>query len=115
KSSIRSRPGRAAIRSMSSIRTFSPRCTQAPRHERHTLMRGQARRHFSVNPEEMLKNLAGLTGPKRNTPVGSLPVIPWDPKAEQALKGFYDLRAFALRFLDTDFVTAVRPVPTEQA
>jgi len=78
-------------------------------------MRGQARRHFSVNPEEMLKNLAGLTGPKRNTPVGSLPVIPWDPKAEQALKGFYDLRAFALRFLDTDFVTAVRPVHTEQA
>jgi hypothetical protein len=80
------------------------------------MMRGQVKkRHFSVNPEDMLKNLAGLTGPKRNTPVGSLPTIPWDPKAEQALKGFYDLRALALRFLDTEFVTAIRPVHTEQA
>jgi hypothetical protein len=79
-------------------------------------MRGQAnKRHISVNPEDMLKNLAGLTGPKRNTPVGSLPAIPWDPKAEQALKGFYDLRALALRFLDTEFVTAIRPAHTEQA
>ena len=79
-------------------------------------MRGQAKkRRLSVNPEDMLKNLAGLTGPKRNTPVGSLPTIPWDPKAEHALKGFYDLRALALRFLDTEFVTAVRPVHTEQA
>jgi hypothetical protein len=80
------------------------------------MMRGQVKkRHFSVNPEDMLKSLAGLTGPKRNTPVGSLPTIPWDPKAEQALKGFYDLRALALRFLDTEFVTAIRPVSTEQA
>lgn len=79
-------------------------------------MRGQGKkRHFAVNPEEMLKSLAGLTGPKRNTPVGSLPTIPWDPKAAQALKGFYDLRALALRFLDTEFVTAIRPVHTEQA
>lgn len=79
-------------------------------------MRGQAKkRHSPVNPEDMLKNLAGLTGAKRNTPVGSLPTIPWDPKAEQALKGFYDLRALALRFLDTEFVTAIRPVHTEQA
>ena len=59
-------------------------------------MRGQARkRHLSANPEDMLKSLAGLTGPKRNTPVGSLPIIPWDPGAAQALKGFYDLRALA--------------------
>ena len=63
----------------------------------------------------MLKSLAGLTGPKRNTPVGSLPTIPWDPKADRALKGFYDLRALALRFLDTEFVTAIRPAHTEQA
>lgn len=63
----------------------------------------------------MLKNLAGLTGPKRNTPVGNLPAIPWDPKAEQALKGFYDLRALALRFLDTEFVTSIRPLHAEQA
>jgi hypothetical protein len=79
-------------------------------------MRGQARkRHLSANPEDTLKSLAGLTGPKRHTPVGSLPSIPWDPKAEQALKGFYDLRALALRFLDTEFVTAIRPVHSEQA
>ena len=79
-------------------------------------MRGQAKkRHSPVNPEDMLKNLAGLTGAKRNTPVGSLPTIPWDPKAEQALKGFYDLRALALRFLDTEFVTAIRPGHAEQA
>jgi len=79
-------------------------------------MRGQAKkRQFSVNPEDMLKSLAGLTGPKRNTPVGFLPTIPWDPKAEQALKGFYDLRALALRSLDTEFVTAIRPLHTEQA
>jgi len=79
-------------------------------------MRGQdKKRHFSVNPEDMLKSLAGLTGPKRNTPVGSLPTIPWDPAAERALKGFYDLRALALRFLDTEFVTAIRPLHTEQA
>ncbi|HEX3441830.1 MAG TPA: hypothetical protein VHT93_15930 [Pseudolabrys sp.] len=80
------------------------------------MMRCQAKtRHIPVNPEDMLKNLAGLTGPKRNTPVGSLPSIPWDPKAEQALRGFYDLRALALRFLDTEFVTAIRPVYIEQA
>lgn len=79
-------------------------------------MRGHGKkRHVTVNPEEMLKNLAGLTGRKRNTPVGALPAIPWDPKAEQALKGFYDLRALALRFLDTEFVTAVRPAHSEQA
>ena len=79
-------------------------------------MRGQAKkRRLSVNPEDMLRSLAGLTGPRRNTPVGSLPTIPWDPKAEQALKGLYDLRALALRFLDTEFVTAIRPAHTEQA
>jgi len=79
-------------------------------------MRGQAKkRHLSVNPEDMLKSLAGLTGPKRNTPVGTLPTIPWDPRADHALKGFYDLRALALRFLDTEFVTAIRPVHAEQA
>jgi hypothetical protein len=80
------------------------------------MTRGQPRKkRFSANPHDTLKNLAGLTGPKRNTPVGHLPTIPWDPKAEHALKGFYDLRALALRFLDTEFVTAIRPVHTEQA
>ncbi|HXD43885.1 MAG TPA: hypothetical protein VN655_02030 [Pseudolabrys sp.] len=79
-------------------------------------MRGHARkRHVSANPEDTLRNLAGLTGRKRNTPVGALPAIPWDPKADQALKGFYDLRALALRFLDTEFVTAIRPAHAEQA
>jgi hypothetical protein len=79
-------------------------------------MRGQAKkRHLSASPEDTLKNLAGLTGVKRNIPVGSLPAIPWDPGAEQALKGFYDLRALALRFLDTEFVTAIRPLHAEQA
>jgi len=79
-------------------------------------MRGHGKkRHLSANPEDMLKSLAGLTGPKRNTPVGSLPLIPWDPKAARALKGFYDLRALALRFLDTEFVTAIRPAHAEQA
>lgn len=79
-------------------------------------MRGQGKkRHFSANPEDTLKSLAGLTGRKRNIPVGFLPAIPWDRSAEQALKGFYDLRALALRFLDTEFVTAVRPVHAEQA
>src|SRR3569623_2986513 len=79
-------------------------------------MRGQAKKgRYSVNPEDMLRSLAGLPGPKRNTPVGSLPAIPWDPKAEHALKGFYALRALALRFLDTEFVTAIRPAPAEQA
>src|SRR3569833_1260312 len=79
-------------------------------------MRGHGKkRHLSANPEDMLKSLAGLTGPRRNTPVGSLPTIPWDPKAAHALKGFYDLRALALRFLDTEFVTAIRPAHTEQA
>lgn len=77
-------------------------------------MRGK-KRHFSANPEDMLKSLAGLTGPKRNTPVGFLPAVPGDARADQALKGFYDLRALALRFLDTEFVTAIRPVHTEQA
>src|ERR1700754_2882941 len=80
------------------------------------MMRGQAKtRHIPVNPEDMLKNLAGLTGPRRNTPVGCLPTIPWGPKAEQAYQGFYDLRALALRFLDTERVAAIRPVSTEQA
>lgn len=78
-------------------------------------MRRPAKRHLSANPEDTLRSLAGLTGRKRHTPVGSLPVIPWDPKAAQALKGFYDLRALALRFLDTDFVAAIRPVHSEQA
>jgi cobaltochelatase CobT len=79
-------------------------------------MRAQARnRQVSANPEDMLKSLAGLTGARRHTPLGSLPAIPWDPEAEAALKGFYDLRALALRFLDTEFVTAIRPAHAEQA
>ena len=79
-------------------------------------MRGQAKKkRLSANPEDMLRSLAGLTGPKRHVPIGSLPAVPWDPKADRALKGFYDLRALALRFLDTEFVTAIRPAHAEQA
>ncbi|MGE3156924.1 MAG: hypothetical protein AB7K78_09430 [Xanthobacteraceae bacterium] len=57
----------------------------------------------------MVRNLAGLKG---DTPVGFLPVIPSNPKAERAL---HDLRAIALRFLDLEFLVAVRPAHSEPA
>lgn len=63
----------------------------------------------SANPQDVLRSLAGL---KRDSSVGFLPVIPSNPKAERAL---YDLRAIALRFLDTEFLAAIRPSHSEPA
>jgi len=56
-----------------------------------------------------LRSLAGL---KSDSAVGFLPVIPSNPKAEHAL---YDLRATALRFLDTEFLAAIRPSHSDPA
>ena len=68
-----------------------------------------ARKRLSANPHDVLRNLAGL---KSGSPVGFLPVILANPKAERAL---HDLRAIALRFLDVEFVTAIRPSHSEPA
>jgi hypothetical protein len=62
-----------------------------------------------ANPHDVLRNLAGL---KSNSSVGFLPVIPLNPKAERAL---HDLRAIALRFLDVEFLAAIRPSHAEPA
>ena len=64
---------------------------------------------LSANPQDVLRSLAGL---KRSSPVGLLPVIVSNPMAEHA---FHDLRAIALRFLDVDFLTAIRPSHSEPA
>jgi hypothetical protein len=56
-----------------------------------------------------LRNLAGL---KSDSSVGFLPVILSNPQAEHAL---YDLRAIALRFLDMEFLTAIRPSDSDKA
>jgi hypothetical protein len=56
-----------------------------------------------------VRSLAGL---KSDSAVGFLPVIVSNPKAERAL---HDLRAIALRFLDTDFLAAIRPSHAEPA
>jgi hypothetical protein len=68
-----------------------------------------ARRRLSANPHDVLRSLAGL---KSGSPVGFLPVVLSNPKAERAL---HDLRAIALRFLDVEFVTAIRPSHSEPA
>jgi cobaltochelatase CobT len=68
-----------------------------------------ARKRLSANPHDVLRNLAGL---KSGSPVGFLPVVLSNPKAERAL---HDLRAIALRFLDVEFVTAIRPSHSEPA
>jgi hypothetical protein len=72
-------------------------------------MLGDAKKRLSANPQGVLRNLAGL---KSDSPVGFLPVILSNPKAEHAL---YDLRAIALRFLDTEFLAAIRPTHSEPA
>jgi len=72
-------------------------------------MPGDAKKRRLANPQGVLRNLAGL---KSDISVGFLPVIPSNPKAEHAL---YDLRAIALRFLDTEFLTAIRPSQSEPA
>ena len=68
-----------------------------------------ARKRLSANPHDVLRNLAGL---KNDSAVGFLPVIPLNPRAERAL---HDLRAIALRFLDVEFLTAIRPSHSEPA
>ena len=72
-------------------------------------MPGDAKRRRLANPQGVLRNLAGL---KSDSSVGFLPVIPSSPKAESAL---YDLRAIALRFLDNEFLAAIRPAHSEPA
>ena len=72
-------------------------------------MPGDAKKRLIANPQGVLRNLAGL---KSDAPVGFLPVILSNPKAEHA---FYDLRAIALRFLDMEFLTAIRPAHSEPA
>jgi hypothetical protein len=67
------------------------------------------RKRRSANPQDVLRSLAGL---KSGSPVGFLPVILSNPKAQHAL---YDLRAIALRYLDTEFLAAIRPSHSEPA
>jgi cobaltochelatase CobT len=73
------------------------------------MMPGDAKKRRLANPQGVLRNLAGL---KSDSSVGFLPVIPSNPKAESAL---YDLRAIALRFLDNEFLGAIRPAHSEPA
>ena len=72
-------------------------------------MLGDAKKRLLANPRGVLRNLAGL---KSDSSVGFLPVILSNPKAEHAL---YDLRAIALRFLDMEFLTAIRPSHSDPA
>ena len=76
-------------------------------------MLGNLRSASHVDPEHLVRLQARLIGKRKNVAIGSLPIVPWDPKAARALRGFYDLRAIALRFLDAEFVAAIRPVHTE--
>src|SRR5262245_11208649 len=62
-----------------------------------------------ANPQGVLRNLAGL---KSDSSVGFLPVILANPKAEHAL---CDLRAIALRYLDREFLAAIRPSHSDPA
>src|ERR1700754_2796343 len=72
-------------------------------------MRDAAKKRRSANPHDVLRNLAGL---KSDSSLGFLPVILSNTKAERAL---HDLRAIALRFLDVEFLTAIRPSHSEPA
>jgi len=76
-------------------------------------MLGAVRTASLVDPEHLVRLQARLIGKRKNVAIGSLPTVPWDPKAAPALRGWYDLRAIALRFLDAEFVAAIRPVHTE--
>ena len=67
------------------------------------------KKRLLANPQDVVRNLAGL---KSGSSVGFLPVILSNPKAEHA---FYDLRAIALRFLDMEFLTAIRPSHSDPA
>ncbi|MBX9776791.1 MAG: hypothetical protein K2Y71_20625 [Xanthobacteraceae bacterium] len=62
-----------------------------------------------MNPQDVLRSLAGLRG---DSSVGFLPAIPSNPKAEHAL---HDLRAIALHFLDREFLAAIRPSHSDPA
>jgi len=73
------------------------------------MMRDGAKKRLSANPHDVLRNMAGL---KSGSPVGFLPVILSNPRAERAL---HDLRAIALRFLDVEFLAAIRPSHSEPA
>src|SRR5215470_14952268 len=72
-------------------------------------MSGAAKKRPSANPQRVLRSLAGL---KNDAPVGFLPAIPSNPKAEHAL---HDLRAIALRLLDLEFLAAIRPSHSDPA
>jgi hypothetical protein len=72
-------------------------------------MPGHAKKRRVTNPQGVLRSLGGL---RSGSPVGSLPAIPANPKAEHAL---YDLRAIALRFLDLEFLAAIRPTDSDKA
>jgi Cobalamin biosynthesis protein CobT VWA domain len=72
-------------------------------------MPGAAKKRLLANPQRVLRSLAGL---KNGSSVGFLPAIPSSPKAEHAL---YDLRAIALRFLDMEFLAAIRPSHSDPA
>jgi hypothetical protein len=67
------------------------------------------KKRLSANPQDVVRHLAGLSS---DISVGFLPVIVSNPKAARA---FYDLRAIALRFLDTDFLAAIRPSHSDPA
>jgi hypothetical protein len=73
------------------------------------MMPGFAKKRRLSKSTGLLRSLAGL---KPGAPVGFLPAVPHNPGAERAL---YDLRAFALRSLDTEFLTAIRPLQPEPA
>jgi hypothetical protein len=68
-----------------------------------------SKRRLPANPQDVLRSLAGL---KSDSFVGFLPGIPSNPKAEHAL---HDLRAIALRFLDMEFLAAIRPSHSDPA
>lgn len=72
-------------------------------------MVGDGKKRRPVDPHGMLRSLAGL---RSDSAVGFLPVVLSNPKAEAAL---HDLRAMALRFLDMEFLEAVRPAHTDAA
>jgi len=72
-------------------------------------MLADAKKRRLANPQGIIRNLAGL---RSDSPVGFLPVIISNPQAEHA---FHDLRAIALRFLDVEFLTAIRPSHSEPA
>jgi hypothetical protein len=72
-------------------------------------MLAAANRRLLPSPQNVVRNLAGL---KSHSPVGYLADIPSNSKAARA---FCDLRAFALRSLDREFLTAIRPTDPEPA